>query len=87
MGNIPMDLTEGLIIQFFRDEGLPIPWKALTRAGASGRHQYCIATFETIKAARDVLGRRIKWPDGKHAILRLDFANMLYDHPVVRALT
>ena len=82
-----MDLTEDLIIQFFRYEGMPIPLKAFLTTGAGLRHQYCIATFETIEAARDVVGRRFNWPDGQHAILRPDFANMLCDHPVVRART
>ena len=71
LGNIPLNMTEGSIIQHFHELGIPPPWKALTRSGASGLCQYTVATFETVREAQVILGTRLCWPDGKHAIIRL----------------
>ena len=69
LGNIPLGMTEGQVIAHFHDLGIPPPWKALTRLGASGLCQYSIATFQTVREAEQVLGARVSWLDGKHAVI------------------
>ena len=71
LGNIPLNLTEGALIQHFYSMGQPTPWKALVRLSASGRAQHAIATMETVDDANRLIATfGLRWPSGDKIVAR-----------------
>jgi hypothetical protein len=70
LGNIPLDGTEGMVIDHFRNARLLAPWKALVRLGKSQNNQFSIATFETEEHAIAVMRMKLHWWNGDHIVSR-----------------
>ena len=71
LGNIPLDLTEGALIQHIYSLRQPTPWKALVRLSASGRAQNAVATMETVEDANRLIATfGLRWPGGEKIVAR-----------------
>ena len=67
--NVPLAMTEELIIQHLRDQAAPVP-RSVVRKGASQNAAFCIATFDTADDAQSFLGLQLCWPGDRHIVSR-----------------
>ena len=75
VGNVPLSLSEGALILYFEELGLPVPWKAVVRVGKGGNRQtaFSILTFDTVEDSMRVLRMKdLRWADGSYMLVRLD---------------
>ena len=74
VGNVPLHLTEGGLILYMEQLGLPTPWKAVLRVGDGNRQTaFAIVTFDDVESAVAVLRwPGLRWGDGAHMLVRLD---------------
>ena len=71
VGNIPLNVTEGMLIRHFRTCELPTPWKALVRIGGTGKHQHAVVTMESAADAQRLLETQgLRWGNGDRIVIR-----------------
>ena len=71
LGNIPLNLSEGALIQHFHSMAQPTPWKALVRLSPSGRAQNAVATMENVDDANRLIATfGLRWPNGDKIVAR-----------------
>ena len=83
LGNVPLEMTEGMRITHFTDIGLPHPYEVLLRSAPNGHSRWGIATWQTVDDATSVMSQQgLKWPDGRFMDVRLVY-NGTWDNEVM----
>ena len=74
VGNVPLHLTEGGVLLYMEEMGLPMPWKAVIRVGGGNRQTaFAILTFDDVDAAVLFLNwPGLRWGNGAHMLVRRD---------------
>ena len=74
VGNVPLHLTEGGVLLYMEEMGLPMPWKTVVRVGGGNRQTaFAILTFDDVDAAVLFLNwPGLRWANGAHMLVRRD---------------